>query len=454
MNEFNYRGLTGKIITKDDIEYKESIKSWNRAIVKYPLIIVYCYNEEDVINAIKWAGKNSIEIRVRSGSHSYEGYSTGNDVLVIDVSQINNININEENGYVKIGGGVRNREAYEALGSIGYVFPGGGCPTVGVPGLILGGGWGYSCRYLGLASDSLLEAEIINYKGDKLIVNKDENSDLFWAIMGSGGCNFGVITSMTISLKRKVDKGSLIFINYPNASNETILEVILKLQEIFKNLDRRMNLKTAIYNSFENGRGVKITGLFYGDSIEAKKILNSILDISKEVEINIEDKSILECNRWIQDSHPDYEKYKSTGRFVNRDYKKDEIKRLVEIISAPAEGFYYTAVSLYGLGGAISDIDKFSTAYYYRDAKFIMGIQSVWEDDEYALTNKEWVINNFKFIKELTNGSFVNFPIDILEDYEKEYYGENLSKLRKIKTKYDPYNVFNYPQAIKRKSED
>lgn len=454
MNKLNYIGLTGKIITKDSLEYKESIKSWNRAIVKYPLIIVYCYNEEDVINAIKWARENSIEIRVRSGSHSYEGYSTGNDVLVIDVSQINNIYVNEEKGYVKIGGGVRNREAYEALGSIGYAFPGGGCPTVGVPGLILGGGWGYSGRYLGLASDSLLEAEIINYKGDKLIVNKEENSDLFWALMGSGGCNFGVVTSMTISLKKKVDKGSLIFINYPNASNETILEVILKLQELFKNLDRRMNLKTAIYNSSANGRGVKITGLFYGDYIEAKKILNSILDISKEVEVNIEDKSILECNRWIQDSHPDYEKYKSTGRFVNRDYTKDEIKRLIEIISTPAEGFYYTAVSLYGLGGAISDIDKFSTAYYYRDAKFIIGIQSVWEEDEYALTNKEWVINNFKFIKELTNGSFVNFPIDILDDYEKEYYGENLVRLRKIKAKYDPYNVFNYPQAIKSKSEE
>lgn len=454
MNKVNYIGLTGKIITKDNVEYKECIKSWNRAIVKSPLAIVYCYNEEDVINAIKWARENSKEIRVRSGAHSYEGYSTGDDVIVIDVSKINKIDINEEKGYVKIGGGVRNREAYEALGNIGYAFPGGGCPTVGVPGLILGGGWGYSCRYLGLASDSLLEAKIVNYKGDKLIVNKDVNSDLFWAIMGSGGCNFGVITSMTISLNKKADMGSLIYINYPNANNETILKVILNLQEMFKSLDRRMNLKTAIYNSSSNGQGIKLTGLFYGSAIEAKDILRPILNVSREVEVHIEDRSILECNRWIQDSHPDYEKYKSTGRFVNRDYEKEEINRLIEIISNPAEGFQYTAVSLYGLGGAVADVDKLSTAYYYRDSRFIMGIQSVWEEDEYASINKKWVRDNFKFIQELTEGSFVNFPIDELNDYEKEYYGENSRKLREIKAKYDPYNIFDYPQAIKVREED
>lgn len=452
MNNVNYVGLTGKIITRENRDYNDSIKAWNRAINKHPLVIVYCYNEEDVINAIKWSRENSKEIRVRSGSHSYEGYSTGDDVVVIDVSNINYIHLNEEKGYVKIGGGVRNKEAYEALGKIKYPFPGGGCPTVGVPGLILGGGWGYSARYLGLASDSLIEAEIIDYKGEKLIVNKDDNKDLYWAIMGSGGCNFGVITSMTLRLKKKEEMGSLIYINYPNANNDTIIKVIIELQKLFKDLDRKMNLKTAVYNSIEKGRGVKLTGLFYGNSIKAKEILKPLIDISENIEVNIEDESILECNRWIQDSHPDYEKYKSTGRFLNRDLSNEEIQKIIKIITNPSKGFSYTAVSFYGAGGAISDVDKSATAYYYRDAKFIVGIQSVWEEDIYAGVNKEWVKENFSIIKDITNGSFVNFPLDELDNFEKEYYGDNLSKLRKIKYKYDPLNVFDYPQAIRGKS--
>lgn len=452
MNNVNYAGLTGKIITREDVDYNESIKAWNRAINKHPFIIVYCYNEEDVINAIKWSRENSKEIRVRSGAHSYEGYSTDDDVVVIDVSNINYIDINEEKGYVKIGGGVRNREAYEALGKIKYPFPGGGCPTVGVPGLILGGGWGYSSRYLGLASDNLLEAEIIDYNGEKLIANKEINKDLFWALMGSGGCNFGVITSMKLKLSKKEGCGSLIYINYPNASYNTILNIITELQNLFKSLDRKINLKTAIYNSVDKGIGVKITGLFYGSSTKAKDILKSLLGITKEVEITIEDKSILECNKWIQDSHPDYEKYKSTGRFLNRDLSDEEIEEIIKIISKPAKGFSYTAVSFYGAGGAISDVDKSATSYYYRDAKFIVGIQSVWEEDIYAEDNKDWVKENFSIIKDMTKGSFVNFPLDELDNFEKEYYGENINKLREIKAKYDPFNVFDYPQAIKGKS--
>ena len=449
MRSVDYSGLTGKIITKESFEYEESRLAWNRAIEKYPLVIIYCNNEEDVINAILWAKNNSIEIRIRSGAHSYEGYSTGNDVAVIDISKMNEIYIDENNGFARIGGGVRNREIYEDLGSRNYAFPGGGCPTVGVVGLVLGGGWGYSSRFLGLACDSLIEVEMINYEGKKLILNEQSNSDLFWACKGSGGCNFGIITSMTIKLKEKIKMGTLIYINYPNISNEDNIKVIEVLQELYKNLDRRMNLKTAIYNSPERGRGVKLTGLFYGNSIEAREILNPLENITSSIETKIEDMSILECNRWIQDSHPDYEKYKSTGRFVYRDYNYDEIKQLIEIIDAPAEGAVYTAISFYGAGGAIADVDKLDTAYYYRDAKFIMGIQSVWEENKYADINREWVKSNFRSIEILTEGSFVNFPLDELDNYEKEYYGQNIKRLKEIKKQYDPYNVFNYPQVIK-----
>lgn len=449
MRSVDYSGLTGKIITKESFEYEESRLAWNRAIEKYPLVIIYCNNEEDVINAILWAKNNDIEIRVRSGAHSYEGYSTGNDVAIIDISKMNEIYIDENNGFARIGGGVRNREIYEDLGSRNYAFPGGGCPTVGVAGLVLGGGWGYSSRFLGLACDSLIEVEMINYEGKKLILNEQSNSDLFWACKGSGGCNFGIITSMTIKLKEKIKMGTLIHINYPNICNKDNIKVIEVLQELYKNLDRRMNLKTAIYNSAERGRGVKLTGLFYGNSIEAREILNPLENITSLIETKIEDMSILECNRWIQDSHPDYEKYKSTGRFVYRDYNHDEIKQLIEIIDAPAEGSVYTAISFYGAGGAIADVDKLDTAYYYRDAKFIMGIQSVWEENKYADINRKWVKSNFRSIEILTEGSFVNFPLDELDNYEKEYYGQNIKRLKEIKKQYDPYNVFNYPQVIK-----
>lgn len=92
--------------------------------------------------------------------------------------------------------------------------------------------------------------------------------------------------------------------------------------------------------------------------------------------------------------------------------------------------------------------DKNHTAFYYRDAKFIMGFQSVWEEAEYAPMNIEWVKEKLKYINSITTGSYINFPCADIEDYEKEYYGENLEKLREVKLKYDPYEVFKFPQGI------
>lgn len=449
MKNIDFSKLSGDIVTKKDKKYKESILSWNRAIKAEPLVIIYCKEDRDVINAINWAKENNVEVRIRSGCHSYEGYSTGNDVAIIDISKMKDINIDEENNTVKFGAGIINREAYESLGAKNFPFPGGGCPTVGITGLILGGGWGYSSRYLGLACDSLIEVEIINYNGEKLIVNKDSNDDLFWALQGGGGGNFGVITSLTLRLPKKESEGTLIRMNYKNIKEDTAVEVMYNLQKIYKNLDEKMNLKTAIYNSSTQGKGIKITGLYYGKKNTVEKILKPLLEIDGDLETNIEEQSLLECNRWIQDSHPEYEKYKSTGRFIYKDYTKEELQEIIEIIKNPAKGCIYTAVTFYGLGGKILERDKMATAFYYRDAKFIMGFQSVWEEDKHAEDNTLWVIDKFGKIKKLTKGSFINFPLNEIENYEEEYYGGNKDRIKKIKGKYDKENFFSFPQSIK-----
>ena len=454
MINFDLSELTGEVITRDDFSYEEDRKGWNRANEQYPFLIIYCYKNEDVSNAIVWAKSNSLPIRVRSGRHNYEGYSNGNDVVIIDISKMNNISLDEENNKVTIQCGVQNREINKLLGGKEYQFPGGGCPTVAIPGLVLGGGWGYSSRVLGLGCDSLVELEMIDYNGEKIVANKNINEDLFWASKGGGGGNFGIVVSMTFELSKKISMATLINIDYQNIDKEESIEIVQVWQNMFKDLDRRINLKMGIYNSEEKGNGIRITGLFYGNEEEANNILAPLKNINNKKNINkmyfnLEYTTILEANRKIQDSHPDYEKYKSSGRFVYKDYSKEELKNIIELIKSRAEGSIYTAISFYGLGGAVSDTMKESTAFYYRDAKFIMGIQSVWEEAKYAPINRQWIVEKFKYIKSITVGSFINFPLAELENYEKEYYGENIDKLKKIKRKYDPHNVFSFPQGIK-----
>lgn len=168
------------------------------------------------------------------------------------------------------------------MGELGYPFPGGGCPTVGVSGLTLGGGWGYSNRLLGLASDNLLEIELIDYKGERIVATDKYNTDLFWALRGAGGGNFGVVTSMIFKLPEKIKMATLIDIDYIGADDHEILDIFEIWTHLYMSLDKRVNLKMGIYNSEIKGRGVRITGIVYGSREEAEVILGDFKNISKK----------------------------------------------------------------------------------------------------------------------------------------------------------------------------
>lgn len=448
MSNINLNKLKGKIVTREDADYDKCRLSWNMAIDAHPQAIVYCLSKDDVSNNIKWCIENNVQFRIRNGAHNYEGYSTGEGIIVLDVSKMNKIYMDEENKKVTIEGGVRNREAYNMLGSKCYPFPGGGCPTVGIVGLTLGGGWGYSSRYLGLACDSLIEIELIDYKGDLIIANESINEDLFWAVKGCGGGNFGVVVSMTFKLVDKVENVTLIDIEFNNLELCNQVKVIKTYMNMFKGLDNKINCKMAVYNSLEKGRGIKIIGLYYGEKEKTEKILKPLLDFEYERSLNLTYTSILDANTIIQDSHPDYEKYKSTGRFVYDDYSEEEIKNIISLLDDRADGAVYAAITFYGLGGAVCEKNKEDGSFYYRDAKFILGFQSLFQDDKYKSENTKWFLEKFNFIKEITRGSFINFPLTELDDYGYEYYGENYEKLKSIKAKYDPYGKFSFEQSI------
>ena len=440
----DFNALSGVVVTKESPNYEECCLSWNRAIEKHPLVIVYCQENQDVIQAIKWAKQYGVPFRIRSGTHHYEGYSTGDQLLVIDVSCMNRIELNETT--VKVQGGVRNRELYEAVCGAGYPFPGGGCPTVGVAGCTLGGGWGYSSRLFGLGCDQLIEAEVITAEGQLIVANANQHEDLFWALRGSGGGNFGVVTSLTYRLPEKIEMATLINIDYEHVGFAKVVDVALRYQRFFKNLDRRLNLKMAMYNYETKGKGVKLTGLFYGSKEEAQDLLSLFQDAT---DFDFYYMTVLQANREIQDSHPEFEMYRSGGRFIHRDYSADELLTMLDLIDERAQGSLYTAITFYGLGGAIADIEKDETAFYYRDASFILGFQSVWEDPKYRAINNEWVLERFNVLATYTRGSFINFPIVQPGDYEKNYYGDNLEALKAVKRKYDPEGIFHFEQAIK-----
>lgn len=446
MHDFLY-GLTGEIVTPFQPIYNEARQGYNRAIQKFPIIIVYCSTKIDVSNAVCWAKRHCIPIRIRSGGHNYEGYSSGNCVIVIDISRLNNMNIDTDSNLLYVESGVTNKQVYNFVSSYGYPFPGGTCPSVGVSGYCLGGGWRLSCRNYGLGCDSLTEIEMIDYEGNLIHANCNVNCDLFWALRGAGGGNFGIVVPMSFCLPRKVTSVTLIEIDYLNVSETEQEQFISVWQNWLSKADDKMTLIGRVYQSEKDGRSMLLRGIFYGEPEEASLILTAFLALPNAV-YNIESVTFLEAVTIIGSVYPPFERFQSVSRFVTEELNEEEIKALIRIIQEPPDGSVFAGISMYALGGKVSDMGRNDTAFFYRNAKYIIWLETVWENKEFAQVNKEWIQRNYQFIRNLTTGSYVNFPYGKLDDYLKEYYGFHVNQLKRIKEKYDPCNTFSYPQGI------
>lgn len=445
MNQY-FNGLTGKVITPRSPFYNEARQEWNRAIQRFPLAIVYCNDKNDVANAVIWSRQHCVSIRIRSGGHNYEGYSTGDDVLVIDVSNLNRLEINCN--HLIVDGGVNNKQLYDFVSSQGYPFPGGTCPTVGLSGYASGGGWGLSCRLMGLGCDSLLELELVDADGRIIKANYAENKELFWACRGAGGGNFGIIVSMKFRLPPKVDKVTYFRFYYPVTNRKKQARFIGVWQNWLRDLDWKMSLQANVYHSQEENFAINGRGLFYGTEEEALRLLQPIISLGG-CQLELEYLSFYAAISLIGSIYPDSEKFQSTGRFVVEPLNPQEIYETAGLIREVPIGSVYSSLNLYALGGKVSEKSPCETAFFYRDASYIILIQSVWEEEQYASDNRRWLNRKFKYLKSITQGSYVNFPYSDLSDYLEAYYGGNLKRLRLVKRKYDPENVFHFPQSIR-----
>jgi FAD/FMN-containing dehydrogenase len=161
-----------------------------------PAAIAYCASPTDVQTCLAFARRFGIALAPRSGGHSYAGYSTTSG-LVVDITRMNAVSVNASTGVATVGAGARLIDVYAALAQHGLVLPAGSCATVGIAGLTMGGGIGVLGRKFGLTCDNLQAAQVVVADGRLLTCNANHEPDLFWALRGGGGGNFGVVTSFT-----------------------------------------------------------------------------------------------------------------------------------------------------------------------------------------------------------------------------------------------------------------
>jgi FAD/FMN-containing dehydrogenase len=432
--------LTGRVIWPQDPDYDAARQTFNARFSRFPEAVVVCDNTDDVQNAVRWARQEGFSLRARSGGHSYEGFSVVDGGLVIDVGGLNEVVADASRGEAVVGAGVRMLDCYRGLWDHGVTIPAATCPGVGIAGLTLGGGIGFLSRQYGLTCDNLLAVELVDADGDVLRASESEHADLFWALRGGGGGNFGIATAFTFRV-HPIGDVAVCTVTWPW---DDAVEVLDAWQRWAPFADERLCVALAI--AHPSAGTISATGLFTGSAVELPPLLEPLLRAGTPGAPLIQSLPFLTAAEQFAGPPIASVRFKNASSLAYEPLPAEAIATLVEHLRAAP--FASDLVGFFPLGGAIATVDPAATAFVHRRALFDLQYQAYWWDDTAAQASLTWVRDLRAAMAPYTTGAYVNYVDADVTDWATAYYGTNLARLERAKAEYDPDDVFDGPQSI------
>jgi FAD/FMN-containing dehydrogenase len=440
-------GLSGSLILPGDAGYDAARTVMYGGVAKRPGVIVKVKNAADVQLAVNVARETSDELAVRSGGHSVAGHSTTEGGLVIDLRDMKRIDVDPAAKTATVETGATAGEVTLATTAKGLVVGFGDAATVGVGGITLGGGVGYLVRKWGLTIDSLLGAEIVTADGKLLNVNATENSDLFWALRGGGG-NFGVVTRLTYQLHDMPEfTGGMICLP---ATPETVAGFIAAAEAAPEELSTIANVMPAPPMPFlpaEVHGKLVILGMlaFAGPADTAQTALAPFRALARPYADFVKAGSYAE--QMYPPEDPDYHPTAvSRTMFMDRVGVTEAATILDTLASADA---MFRVTQLRVLGGAASRVAADATAYAHRASRIMVNVAAFYTTPEDQRKQTGWVERFAGVLKQGDSGAYVNFlGAESEERVKAAYPGGTWDRLRRVKAKVDPGNLFRLNQNV------
>jgi hypothetical protein len=448
-----------------------------------PAGIVACATTRDVREAIRWARAAGLPAVPRSGlGHNYAGYSTTTGLL-LNMARMRSIvptplpgtarsraygpmKVVHDAGTITVGAGVTNSDLHPLLEDQGMFVPTGRCPTVGVAGLVLGGGIGFSDKMFGLTCDRLIATTVVLADGQVVEASEDSHPDLLWACRGGAGNNFGVHTSFTFRYEQF--QGAVGFYQF-RWSLDSVLPVIAVTQQIVQDTvgDKRFHCRLGIGTRGQTrgqicaNANVNVIGQHYGNVEELRAILAPLLAIGTAEErarngAAIREVTPGEASMLLSATTPVDRFAAKSAVLTSRTLLTDrQVSAAAErLLDWPGSGNEDGAgFAMFALGGEINQVPPEATAFVHRGGLFIFAAETSWADYDppgVAAANLYWLDEFYDGIfGDMPPGqSYQNFPDPELKDWRRAYYGVNYHRLVGVKRKYDPAGFFSYPQAI------
>ncbi len=417
-----------------------------------PSAVARPINDVDVRNAIRFTVAHNTPVRARSGGHSYAGYSTVSGGVVLDLRKLNSIHVDKHAGTATVGAGAQLIDVYAGLAKAGATLPAGSCPSVGVSGVTLGGGFGLAGRYFGMTADNLIEVKIATADGRLRTVNKHTDSDLLWALKGGGGGNFGVVTEFTFNIHPLPSSAAYFNVTWPWSAATAAIDA-------WQNWAPHVTNKlTSILHLNSGGHPtINANGQYLGSASALPGLLGPLLSVpgaSLSSHVNLPYVSLQLLLAGC--SHDTIAACHTVGAGPGGTLPRNTFNAKSDYVakrlsSAGRNAMVAAAESTAGsggallcdaYGGAINRVAPGATAFVHRRQLFC--IQYYGNGASAAWINQAW-----NKLRPFVSGmAYQNYIDPHLQGWQQAYYGHNYARLKATRKRVDPHHYFNFPQAI------
>lgn len=442
--------LRGELILPGDPAYEAARGVWNGASDCHPAVIVRCADVEDVIAAINFAREQALAVSVRSGGHSMAGYGTNEGGMVIDLSGMKAITIDPTRRTARLEPGLTWGEVANALQPHGLALTAGDTASVGVGGLLLGGGIGWMVRKYGLAIDHLRAVELVTADGQLRRASADEHSELFWGVRGGGG-NFGVATAFEVDLHPGgTVLGGAIF--YEAREAERILQGYARLATAAPDgLSTQALLVLAPPAPFipPDKQGTPVVAIlicYTGDLAEGERVVAPLRRLAKPIADLVAPMPYPAIFALTEVGE-----IRGLQQHVRSQFFETPSDEMLHALVEAAQAIMSpeTLVQLRVLGGAMSRVERDATAFAHRDKQAIVMVThfappSADPAGLHARSEHLW-----QGLSPYANGVYVNFLSNEGEQRVHDAYPPaTYARLAALKRRYDPTNLFHLNQNI------
>jgi hypothetical protein len=447
--------LAGIVLCPGDEGYEKTRHVWNGIIDRHPAVIARCASESDVIAAVNFARENQLLVAVRGGGHNVAGHGTCDHGLVIDLSLMKGIEVDPHHRLARADGGVLWKELDKATQVYGLATPGGLFSETGIAGLTLGGGFGWLRNKFGLSCDNLVSARVVMADGRLATTSAVENSDLLWGLRGGGG-NFGIVTRFEYRLHPVGPEVMFCFVFHPGEKMEEGFRFYRDFSTLSPDEVSSVAFSGIIppgskaYPSEIHGKPFLAFGACYIGSVEeGKRVFQPLRDFTQPL-IDFSGVMPYVDVQAIFDADYPSGVMRYYWKSLNLTSLSDEaITHLAR--HAREQPSAHSTTDLWHIGGAVRRVNPDESAFFGREAVFLLNPESNWEDPADDDENITWAREFVEDMQGFSDGSrYLNFAGFQEEGSEliRKGFGSQFERLAFLKKKYDPTNFFKLNQNI------